>query len=139
MCARDPWLPHAVLLYRTLSSKPKLMEGKEMISIFKEAKGGEVEGGKRDGGEDASQSKAHDASTSSPEANGTAGDADKAGAAGKSVEAATTKGSAEAGGQGEAPPSSTAQGSNGASNGPPKKMSYAQMANAKAAPAAVST
>lgn len=118
-------------------SKPKLMEGKEMISIFKEAKGGEVEGGKRDGGEDASQSKAHDASTSSPEANG---DADKAVAAGKSVEAATTEGSAEAGGDGGAASSGAAQGSNGASNGAPKKMSYAQMANAsKAAPPAVST
>ena len=118
-------------------SKPKLMEGKEMISIFKEAKGGEVEGGKRDGGEDASQNKAHDASTSSPEANG---DADKAVAAGKSVEAATTEGSAEAGGDGGAASSGAAQGSNGASNGAPKKMSYAQMANAsKAAPPAVST
>ena len=38
------------------SSKPK-----DMISIFKDAKGGEKEDGKREGSEDASQNKPHDA------------------------------------------------------------------------------
>jgi hypothetical protein len=116
------------------------MEGKEMISIFKEAKGGEGEGGKRDTREDASQNKAHDAAVSSSESNGGTVDNDKAGAAGKSVEAASAESSAGGGGGDAGKAGGDAPASNGSSSGAPKKMSYAQMANAsKAAPAAVST
>ena len=46
----------------------------EMISIFKQTKGGESDGGKRDTNEDASQNKAqaHDSNNIGPEASATA-------------------------------------------------------------------
>lgn len=122
-------------------SKPKMYGRDEMISIFKETKAGEVEAGKRGAAEDASQNKAHEHGSSEASNNG-AGEGEKASSA-PNAQDATPKEGDPAPGAGSDNMSSAAMinGSSAVSAaGGPKKMSYAQMANAsKAAAAAVST
>lgn len=119
----------------SIYSKPK-----DMISIFKEAKGGDGDGVKRNNTEDASQNKAHDSNNGSSEAstNGTAnGDKSIAAAPSAKDAVAPKEGSATVGDAKTSTPAPTINGSS-APGGGPKKMSYAQMANASKA-AAVST
>jgi len=120
-------------------SKPK--NGVDMISIFKEAKGGEAEGGKRDTSEDASQNKAHDSN------NGNSEVSNKATANGDKVPVLSAKdavASTGSSGEGAEKTIAAAPAINGTSAAPAnagtKKMSWAQMATAtKPAPDAVST
>merc|ERR1719326_2854547 len=113
-----------------------------MISIFKETKAGDVEGGKRNAAEDASQNKAHENNNSNSEAstNGIS-NGDKAISGPNAKDAASKEGNM---GGGADVKTSAAPTPNGSTSAPapsgPKKMSYAQMANAsKAATAAVPT
>lgn len=119
-----------------------------MISIFKETKGSEVEGGKRTAAEEASQNKAHDSNNtnngnSEASTNGTATNGEKGSVAPNAKDAAPKEGNAGTGegAEGKSSGAPTINGSSAApATGGPKKMSYAQMANAsKAAAAAVST
>jgi len=121
-------------------SKPK--NGLDMISIFKEAKGGETEAVKRDTSEDASQNKAHDSNNGSSEvSNKATANGDKAVVVSAKDAVAPTDIS-ESGAE-KSSSSAAAPSINGSSaapaNGGPKKMSYAQMANASKAAAAVAT